>query len=267
MGNKNERKEAKYFAVKRLENDCRFLLFHEYVNICYVMKGDVVFMISGEKRKLSVGQIAIVDAFENYSIESRGESEVLTLSVGINYLRCFFAVYPNGKLPRWLMDAQYNEQLYNCIEKFDTEPQTRASELKRIGMVCGLLSDVIEHYGLEKTTQDPADDIEMTARIVKYIHAHYSEKITLETLSREFHVSPSVLSKKIRKRLGVDLRVFVNDIRVQKVVQMMNDPKHHDKNTYDLAMMCGFSSMSTFYRCYNRTFGTENRSETDPEQD
>jgi transcriptional regulator GlxA family with amidase domain len=62
------------------------------------------------------------------------------------------------------------------------------------------------------------------------------------------------LSKKIKKRVNLDLRVFVNDIRVQRAVEMWEDPQNYGKSIQDIAMQCGFSSMATFYRSYERNF-------------
>ena len=74
-------------------------------------------------------------------------------------------------------------------------------------------------------------------------------------------MSPKALSKKLKKRLNVDLRVFVNDIRVQMVIQLRNDPKYKDKTLQQIAMLCGFTSMSTFYRSYERNYSFQDSSE------
>ena len=81
-----------------------------------------------------------------------------------------------------------------------------------------------------------------------------NEDITLENLANRFHMSTSALSKKLSGRIGMDLRMFVNDIRVQKVVQMLDNPENKGKTINEVAFLCGFSSMSTFYRCYKRNY-------------
>lgn len=249
------RKETKIFAVERLMNTDRELQFYEHMEICCVEKGTAFIVVSGENKYLSEGQMAIIEPFENYSIESLGETSILILSVGTSYLRYFFSLYPDRKLPRWLMDVKFNEGLCGKIGNCSAETLRAQNELRMTGIVCGMLSDVIDHYGLEEKDHDSQDDIALVARIVQYIHANCSEKITLDTLSKAFYMSPTVLSKKLRKRLGVDLRVFVNDIRVQKAARMMEDAQ--GKNVYEIANACGFSSMSTFYRCYKRNFRKE----------
>ncbi len=254
------------FSIERLVNCGQYIHFHTHLEIYGVVKGRVAFIISGESRVLAEGQMAIVDRYENHSVETEGESELFVLRVEPSALRPFSSIHSNQKLPRWLMDADFNQGLFANIERYSTETKNALSELRITGMVYGLLADVIEHYGLESINQIGAHDMELIVKIVQYIYEHYNEKITLETLADKFHISPPALSKKLRKCLGVDLRVFVNDLRVQKVIQMLNEPEHKNKSIYEIAMSCGFSSMSTFYRCYKRNFSFGTLHETEEDQ-
>ena len=245
---------ANGFSIERLINCGQYLHFHTHMEIYGVIKGRVAVIISGERGLLTEGQMAIVDKYENHSIETDVESELVVLRVEPNTLRPYSYLYSNRKLPRWLMDVSFNKGLFENIERYSSEAKSIQSELRATGIVCELLADVIEHYGLESVKQTAAHDLGLVVKIVQYIYEHYNEKITLETLSNQFHISPTVLSKKLRKRLGVDLRVFVNDLRVQKVIQILNEPEQENKTLYEIAMSCGFTSMSTFYRCYKRNF-------------
>ena len=259
---------ANGFSIERLVNCSQYIHFHTFLEIYGVVKGRAAFIISGESRLLTEGQMAIADRYENHSIETEGEAELFVLRVEPNVLNLFSHIYSNQKLPRWLSDAAFNTTIFARIDGFSAQEKSNQSELRITGMFCQLMADIIEHYGLEYAGQTHVHDSELIAKIVQYIYEHCSETITLETLSRQFHISPSVLSKKLRKRLGVDLRVFVNDLRVQKAVQMLNDSQHKDKSIYEIAMCCGFSSMSTFYRCYKRnfSFGTLHEAEEKPQQ-
>lgn len=260
MERKINDKEAKLFSVERLTGGSYTARFREHMEICCVEHGEAFVTVSGENRVVSAEQIVIVDPFENYSIEATGQTSILVLSIGTGYLRYFFSLYPGKKPPRWLMDREFNCGLINTVRSCATEAVRTQNELKLTGIVCSLLSDVIEHYGLEtmpyESVEDTEDEQELIAKVVQYIHTHCCEKITLDTLSKSFYISPTVLSKKLRKRLGVDLRVFVNDIRVQKAARMMDDPQYKNTSVNEIAEMCGFSSMSTFYRCYRRNFGS-----------
>lgn len=128
------------------------------------------------------------------------------------------------------------------------------SEMRRIGVACQLFADIVDHYGATDEKHMPRQDSEIVTEIVQYIYDHYQENITLESLGKVFYMSPKVLSNKLKKRLNVDLRVFVNDIRVQMVIQLRNDPQYKDKTLQQIATSCGFNCMSTFYRSYERNY-------------
>lgn len=251
------------FSIERLISCGQYIHFHTQLEIYGVIKGRAAVIVSGESRLLTEGQMAIVDKYENHSIETEGEAELIVLRVEPSMLRPFSYIYSDQKLPRWLMDAAFNQELLARIDSYSAEAKNAQSELRLTGMVCQLLADIIEHYGLESINQTATHDVELVVRIVQYIYEHYNEKITLETLADKFHVAPTVLSKKLRKRLGVDLRVFVNDLRVQKAIQILNEPEQTDKSVYEVAMSCGFRSMSTFYRCYKRNFSFGTLHETE----
>ena len=245
------------FSVERLVNSGQYIHFHSHMEIYMVVKGSASFTISGENRLLTAGQLAIADKYENHSIETEGQTELLILPVESGMLITFSCLYPNKKLPRWLMDQSINYKLsahIESIEEYAKQAKNEQSQLRLAGMIYAMLADVIAHYPLESTSQAAEHDMELVAKVSQYIYEHYNERITLETLADAFHISPTVLSRKLKKSLGVDFRIFVNDLRVQKVMQMLNDPSQKGRSVYDIALTCGFKSMSTFYRCYKRSF-------------
>lgn len=247
-----DRDEIGCFAMEQLTGNGQYLHFHGCLEIYCVEKGKAAITVSGESKLLTQGQWAIVDRYENHSCEMLADSRVFVISLAEHYIRFFRSEYPNQKLPRWLTDIAFNRELYEEIAGYFDRSQP-LSELKRIGLACQWFSKIIEHYGLTSKTEDSEADLDLVARIVQYIYAHYSERITLEKLSGIFHLSPTAISKKLSERLGTDFRVFVNDIRVQKAAQILDDPENR-KTINEVAMDCGFCSMSTFYRSYKRNF-------------
>lgn len=50
------------------------------------------------------------------------------------------------------------------------------------------------------------------------------------------------------KYLNIDIRNFINNIRVEKVNIMKNDPAYRNEPIINLALACGFNSISSYYR-------------------
>lgn len=241
------------FAATQYVSTGYYLHFHRNVEIYGVAKGRVLVTIAGQKQILTDGQIAIVDGLEDHSYEIEDTAEVFCFHVGTRYLGHFRTLYPQKRLPIWLMDEQYNKKLYDQIRPL-FEIQSPIPELKRIGIVCQLFSDIIEHYGVIEKAGNIRQNNDVVTQVVQYIYDHYQENITLESLAKQFYLSPKALSKKIKKRVTVDLRVFVNDIRVQRAMEMWQNPANSGKSIHEIAAQCGFSSMATFYRSYERNF-------------
>lgn len=246
--------DTSLFVTKQYVSNGHPLHFHKCLEIYGVLKGKAVVKIAGESKVLTDGQMAIIDRLENHSYEMTEEAEIICFHIGIRYLSNFVAVYPDKRLPYWLLDAEYNKVLLEYIRSVMGITEEPIPELKRMGITCQLFSDIIEHYGLIERSANIEKDDELITSIIQYIYDHYSDNITLETLSKVFYISPKALSKKIGKHLNVDLRVFVNDIRIQKAVKMLDEPENQNKSLDEIALECGFNNMGTFYRSYERNF-------------
>ena len=253
LQNEIERDTALRFSAEQYVSNGYYMHFHRNIEVYGVVKGTVSVTVAGQQATLTDGQMAVIDGLENHNYEIDGEAEVFFFHIGTRYSSKFYSLYPNQRLPFFLMDGEYNQRLYGHIKPV-LGNTNNLSEMKRLGIVYQLFADIIDHYGLIEKNGNIRDDYDVVTKVVQYIYEHYSEPITLESLSREFFISPKALSKKIRKRLNVDLRLFINDIRVQRAVQMRDDPAYKGKSLNEIALACGFNNMVTFYRSYERNF-------------
>lgn len=253
MKDEIQRDVASRFHAEQYISNGYYMHCHRNIEIYGVVHGKVAVTIAGQKNILTDGQIAVINSLENHSYEIDGTAEVFFFHIGTSYCSKFYSLYPAKRFPYFLMDTEYNRQLYHLIRTV-IDDAAGVSELRRYGITCQLFADIIDHYGVIDQTEIASADRDIISDVVQYIYEHYNERITLESLSRVFYISPKALSKKICKRLNMDLRLFINDIRVQQAMQMREDPTHKDKSLEEIAMLCGFTNMVTFYRSYDRNF-------------
>ncbi len=223
--------------------------FHRNVELYFVVKGSVTVNVAGDERVLTDGQAALINGMEMHSFTVDEPAEIVYLHFGTQYLVTFYSLYERRYLPRWLTDAAYNRTLYRILRiimQLGDVP-----ELKRYGITMWLLSDVVERYGVREEKYE-SKNFDLINEVVQYIYEHYDEEITLQTLSKRFCVEAKTLSNKLYRCLGEDLRVFVNGVRAQKARQLREDPNMLGVSTKEIAKICGFKSMKTFYRTYNR---------------
>lgn len=87
--------------------------------------------------------------------------------------------------------------------------------------------------------------------VVRYICEHCSEELSLETLARQFHWSPSYLSRIFKQELGISYTEFLRDLRLRLAKNLICAG-----NAAAVASeMAGFRDYSTFYRIFKKQFG------------
>ena len=85
--------------------------------------------------------------------------------------------------------------------------------------------------------------------ITAYIHSHFTEDISLESVSKEFFISSYYLSHQIKRITGFTLTDYVQLTRVRNAQTLLLST---DKPITDIAFLCGFSSFSQFNRAFNK---------------
>lgn len=101
---------------------------------------------------------------------------------------------------------------------------------------------------------DPAMT-EMESRIYAvtgYIHAHYSEDISLEQLAEHFDISISYLSHQFKRVTGFTVTDYIQMTRVRNVQAMLINT---DTPITEVASPCGFNSFSQFNRVFRKHIG------------
>ncbi len=245
-----ERDFASRFIAEQYVSDGYGKHFHRNVEIYGVITGEVTVIISGESHLLKPGQFAVINCMEMHEYIIEKGAEIFYFHIGTAYLSIFISLYKHSLLPRWLLDTEYNKVLYKQIKKL-IDNKTNIPELMKYGICNCILSDIVSYYGVMPGGYDNKTH-ELIEELIQYIYVHYAEDITLNSLAKQFYIEPKLLSKKISRYIGVDLRVFINDIRAQKALQMMNDPKMRGITKKEIARLCGIKSPRSFYRICKR---------------
>lgn len=225
--------------------------FHRNLEIYGVFNGEVTVTIAGERHTLSNGQMAIINCMEVHEYDMNEEAEIFYFNIGTTYLSTFISQYKNSLLPHWLLDVEYNKKLYAQISSlFDISD--KVLEIRKYGIVNNLFADIIERYGVVDGGYDGKSH-EFIEQVIQYIYDHYAEDITLVSLANKFCIDSKLLSKKLSSCIGVDLRMFVNDIRLRKALQMKEDPAMRDVPIKEIIRLCGFKRIGTFYETLKRS--------------
>lgn len=83
--------------------------------------------------------------------------------------------------------------------------------------------------------------------VLHYVHVHYAEKLTLESIAGLFHISAPYVSRLFRENTGRSFLEYVHWLRINNAATMLITT---DKLITDIAYETGFESLRTFSRVF-----------------
>lgn len=216
----------------------------------YIESGKATFNVGQNVILAEKTSVVFIPSLMPYSYSADKDAHVWRFCISERYFADFYECYPNKSLPNYLSDKVVNEKIYRYV--FDEFNKRNLTELEKIAVANYVLGKFTAHYGVvEKEIYGDSQ----VADIIRYIYNNYEKDITLDSLAKEFCASKMVLSRKISKYIGVDLRKFISDVRIQAYMKMRNDKRYATVSSVELAYRCGFNSYGTFYRAYKRRIG------------
>ncbi|MEG2774521.1 MAG: response regulator [Acetivibrio sp.] len=111
----------------------------------------------------------------------------------------------------------------------------------------------------EEAAEEPEEKEKETAassfivrNALKYIESNYTQKLTLLEVAEKTYVSQWHLSKLLNKHTGNNFSEILNNIRIQKAVELLKDPSLRIGN---IAEEVGFLDMAHFSRVFKKIMG------------
>lgn len=100
--------------------------------------------------------------------------------------------------------------------------------------------------------QEDSAQMRLLLEIALYMQTHYKEKLSLEQLGREFHMSPKYFSVFFQKHFSRNFTEYLSAIRIEHAKKMLVES---DADMELISQQTGFSSGSYFIRIFRETLG------------
>lgn len=133
------------------------------------------------------------------------------------------------------------------------QEQEEGSRFGREYLHC-LLNLLLYRLARQKRAADPvkAEQERRVAQVMRYIHHHYGENISLENLSERFFVSPFYLCREFKAYANSTVIQYVNVTRIMNAQRMFMET---DKNITQISRETGFSNLTHFNRVFKQVTG------------
>ncbi|MDH6364094.1 two-component system response regulator YesN [Enterococcus sp. PF1-24] len=86
-----------------------------------------------------------------------------------------------------------------------------------------------------------------------FIQEHYTERLTLETVSAHVFMNPQYFSRVFKKEIGISYTDYVNNLRIKHACELL---ANSDYPSYRISSECGFNDPSYFNRVFFKQMKT-----------
>jgi len=240
-----------YFHAEKYESIGYKAHLHRNTELYCVIKGSSHVTINDREYNLTEGQAVIINGMQVHSYSNPQDTVVAFFLIGTSFLHLFNTMYPERTLPEFLHNSEANKPILEIIGNIAGQYDD-FDAFEGMGYTNLLIHHIIKAYGTEPAKKSSKKFI--FSDIIQYIYDHYNEDLSLESLAAEFNYAPRSIGHMFGKYVKMDIRNFINSVRVEKVLEMNSDPANNGKNILDLALECGFKSASSFYRAYRKNY-------------
>ena len=242
---------------------------HEYFQVYYVKKGELVHHIGDKTANMGKGDIFIVPPNTVHSANAKDD----TIFYSFSFMPSFLCDTPLS--PRIVSDflqdlmknedsqirpvvslpseeVMYMDSLMNQIQKeFESKPLGYYDGIRSMAVL--LLLHLARGYyaDLEKMSANFKENKETVKHCIEYIENNYFENITIPEISKYFAMSTSSFCRLFLSETGFTFNHYLNRLRIEKACEYI--AKGYKATV--IYSFVGYRDFSTFYRNFKKSTG------------
>ncbi|MGO5444194.1 AraC family transcriptional regulator [Faecalimonas sp. LCP19S3_D12] len=241
-----------YITQARYDTDWHSIAHtHHFTELFYVIHGSGFFLVEGKKFPVKEDDLVIVNPNVSHTELSDKNKPLEYIALGINGLK-----FKDGNL-----NSIYDYSLHNFREhkeEFSFYLKTLLREIQNKGeyfeTICQNLLEALILTLVRRTKKKlaiaPTKKITKECRFVEqYIDEHFTEDITLQTLSDLTYLNKYYLVHSFKEYKGTSPINYLITKRIQEAKHLLETTNH---SVAKIANMIGFSSQSYFSQVFKR---------------
>lgn len=176
-----------------------------------------------------------------------------TIGMGLQDFNKFFKESVEKGRFYFYIDAETAEALKKHITmiKENMNKKNPIDRWKNIHCIAGFLDLVYEIAKNSETENKPVIINKTIQAVLNYINNNYAENLSIASLSKQFGLSPSYLSRSFSAYTGRSIYNYIQYRRIMLAKEMICA----DKPFMDVALECGFNDYSCFLRAFTKSTG------------
>ena len=239
--------------------------YHEFYKLLFFVSGKGGYFVEGKRYSLTPGDIILIgkQCVHRPEFEPGVPCERIILYISPEFLLresssscqladCFSKEYDHVLRP----SEKIRKTLFSIVSNIEQELSSKryGKEIVSTGMLLNLLVEIARSI-FHKEVQKPAPMLPKSKRmldIMRYLDAHLTEDINIDTLAEKFYISRFHMMRRFREETGTTIHAYISDHRLM----LARDWIGQGIPATEVCFQCGFGSYSSFSRAYGKFFGT-----------
>ncbi|MBR2889262.1 MAG: helix-turn-helix transcriptional regulator [Oscillospiraceae bacterium] len=253
------------YDKRHADNNMQFQHFHTFYELCVVLCPHATHFLEGNPYRLQMFDIVgippnvlhrtyypVGEACKRLIIQFCLPRNVTGLSNEYEQLSGVF----HREVPIFRFDPDLQKRVYRKLNDIfllanKTDPmRDLIIHLKFIEFLTLLYLNQDQNRYSNQTEMSPME--QKIYSITGYIHTHYTEDLSLESLAQQFYISSCYLSRQFKEVTGFTLTDYIQMTRVRNVQALLINSR---TPITEAASACGFASFSQFNRVFQKHIG------------
>lgn len=237
--------------------------WHDEIEIIYVKEGKLSIYVQEEIYQAYAGEVVFVNTGELHFMESDNLSvSYYTILFPLEFIsfqtedlleqqilqplrvkNLFLSTYIKEEKTKWRI-----MELLDKIIEINEKKEGTYQLCTRI-MLLEILELFIKNDMFFKPLFTHASSLQR--EMISYIQKHYTEKVTLQMLADEFHLSEKYISVYFKKHFSISFMQYVGHLRMTKAKHLLLST---DLSITEVALSCGFLSVNLFIRNFKERY-------------
>lgn len=256
LKNNQQIKSYRYYSTTPIQKGIMIESHGDACEILYFIGGNADFYIEGNAYRLKKGDIIITRPDEYHLLKLRSSSPYERIVVHFDS-----HILDNIKNKENLLSVFYNrakgeENLFSATLYPDNywfhymdRINMMQSEDEKLLYLLPLLNDLVKIKEENRQTKT-IKNIDHASKIVNYIDAHFTERISLDMLCDKFFISKAQLTRIIKKSTGTTVWNYIHNQRLNFAHELLCEGEAPTKACEN----SGFTDYTSFYKAYKKKY-------------
>ncbi len=242
--------------------------FHNHYEFYFFLDGDTNYNVGNEKFHLKKGDFLIIKpgllhfpevkftdenkTYERFVIWA-SDTYINELSIKDDGILKVFSKITKKGLCHFRPDTRNKTIILNILEDMTSEMDEKSVGYKFAieSLFMQLIIRLCRVISTRNTFRQETVSPDLYSSIIRYIHSHIKDTLSIDDLSSQFYVSRSYISKVVKEHLNTPVHKYIVKVKVENVLSQVRQGSPLTATAEEY----GFDNYSTFYRECKKIYG------------